>query len=310
MSRGIIFALTACLIWGLLFVVPLFMGNYSAFEIAFARYLVYGALSMIILFKSRLRGSCNYPSKIWVKALYFAGISSIGYYTWVVLALRYSSPAVCALILGISPITIAFYGNWKEKEYNFKTLLLPCSLIFLGLILINAPKIIQGVSHTYLLGLLSSFIALLVWSWFVVANARFLKDHPEVASSDWSTLLGVSTLFWASIIILLSAFIFRNELPWERYATWNSDLANFLIGSAILGLVCSWLGAYLWNKASLQLPVSLAGQLTVFETIFGLCFVYALQQELPPITEIIGIVVLLTSITFGLRSTLERNKRD
>ena len=56
---------------------------------------------------------------------------------------------------------------------------------------------------------------------------------------------------------------------------------SFLIGCATLGLLCSWVGASLWNKASVFLPVSLAGQLMIFETIFGVLFVYMLNQQMP-----------------------------
>lgn len=301
MWKGILFAIIACVIWGLLFIVPQFMANFSILEVAIGRYLAYGIISIIILLKSFLNGDCRYPTFVWIKALYFALISSIGYYTWVVLALRYSSPAICALILGISPITIAFYGNWKQKAVRFRRLILPSGLILIGLIMINLPYLSgNNLLSSYLLGILSSFLALLVWSWYAVANARFLRSHPEVISSDWSTLIGVSTLFWVGVLgsILL---LFTNHLNFAKYSTWNADLSSFLLGSAILGVLCSWMGAFLWNKASLCLPISLAGQLMVFETIFGLCYVYALERHLPAQMEFLGIILLLIAVIYGVR---------
>ena len=41
----------------------------------------------------------------------------------------------------------------------------------------------------------------------------------------------------------------------EKYWTWTPELQVFLIGSATLGLLCAWFGAYLWNQASVHLPV-------------------------------------------------------
>jgi drug/metabolite transporter (DMT)-like permease len=45
----------------------------------------------------------------------------------------------------------------------------------------------------------------------------------------------------------------------------------------------------------------LAGQLTIFETVFGVLFVYILQGHLPHLWEGIGIVVLLFAVIFGIR---------
>lgn len=302
MYKGIAFALGACFIWGLIFIVPQFMTGFTSIEVALGRYFVYGIISSLIFCKSKFQGTCRHPRGIWVKALYFSLASTIVYYTFVVLALRYSTPAICALILGISPITIAFYGNWKQRETTFKSLIIPSALILIGLVIINVPHLEEsGSISTYVLGLVCSFLALLAWSWYVVANSRFLKHHPEVRSSDWSTLIGVATLFWVFVFALFLSLFFENQLQMEKYLTPGPELTKFIIGSAILGLLCSWVGAFLWNKASLHLPVSLAGQLTIFETIFGVVFVYTLERQMPPRMESIGIVILLIAIVYGIR---------
>ncbi len=302
MLVGVLFALCACFIWGLIFVVPQFMSGFSSIEVTLGRFLFYGIASLLIFCKSKIQRTSRYPLSIWKKATYFSLISTIIYYTFVVLALRYSTPAICALILGISPITIAFYGNWKQKETTFRSLIIPSLLILFGLILINVPQIETSTSlSSYILGLICSLVALTAWSWYVVANSRFLKHHPEVRSSDWSTLIGVATLFWVLLFALFISVFFGNQLQLEKYFTFTPQLKNFLIGSAILGLLCSWVGAFLWNRASLHLPVSLAGQLTIFETLFGVLFVYIVEQHVPPLIEGLGIVILLTAIIYGIR---------
>ncbi len=303
MVRGIACALGACFIWGLIFVVPQFMSGFTSVEVALGRYLVYGIISSLIFCKSKLQGGCLYPRAIWIKALYFSLLSTVGYYTVVVLALRYSTPAICALVLGISPITIAFYGNWKEKETRFRNLVIPSVLILLGLVVINVPHLEETASiFTYLLGLVCGFLALIGWTWYVVANSRFLKDHPEVRSTDWSTLVGVAALFWVLIFALFLGVFFDGQLQVEKFLAPSLELTKFVIGSAILGLLCSWVGAFLWNQASLWLPVSLAGQLTIFETLFGVLFVYLLERQMPPLMESIGIFILLIAIVYGIRS--------
>lgn len=303
MGAGIVYALAACFIWGLIFIVPQFMTGFSSIEVALGRYLFYGVVSLLIFAHAQWRWKKRYSRAIWLRAFYFSLISTIGYYTFVVLALRFSTPSVCALILGISPITIAFYGNWKQKEMAFKSLLFPSLLILIGLIAINIPHFQAAgkLFYSHGAGLACGFIALLAWSWYVVANMRFLKEHPEIRSSDWCTLIGVATLFWVLLFALFIAGFFTQELHLKKYTTLSSELVHFLIGSAILGVLCSWVGAWAWNRASLRLPVSLAGQLTIFETLFGVLFIFILEEQMPPFIEAIGIGVMLLAITLGIR---------
>jgi drug/metabolite transporter (DMT)-like permease len=48
------------------------------------------------------------------------------------------------------------------------------------------------------------------------------------------------------------------------------------------------------------LPISLAGQLSIFETIFGVLFVYALKEHIPPAIECLGIGLLLSGTAYGI----------
>jgi drug/metabolite transporter (DMT)-like permease len=311
MAKWIAFAIGACFVWGLIFVIPQFLEGFSAIEVAIGRYLFYGMISLLIFCGIRLKGGGRFPLSIWFKASYYSLVCTVGYYTFVVLGLRYADPAICTLVLGISPITITFYGNWKERECSFKSLILPSLLILFGLVITNTPQLMESTSPTsYLLGLCCCFWALLGWSWYAVANARFLKDHPEIAPSDWSTLIGVATLCWVGMLSLFLVFISEEQFNFEKYTTLDANLHRFLGGCAVLGLLCSWVGGFLWNRATVNLPVSLAGQLMVFETIFGLLFVYLADQEFPPIYECVGISFFLVAIFYGIRASLSASQQN
>lgn len=295
------YALSACFIWGLIFIIPQFMNHFSSIEIALGRYCFYGIISLLFLLKARLNGFCSYPLSIWAKAFVLSLLS--GYYLWVILAIRYTSPAICALILGTSPIAIAFYGCWNQKEGSVKLLILPSLLILIGLIMINAPHItMTNSSWEYAVGLFCSLLSLVSWSVYVVLNSRFLKNNSQIISHDWATMQGVATLFWAIVCGLACSVILWDEIDVQRYFSWNQDTMSFYIGCATLGLLCSWAGASLWNQASICLPVSLAGQLMIFETIFGVIFVYMLDQQLPSLMECAGIILLLGAVMYGIRA--------
>jgi drug/metabolite transporter (DMT)-like permease len=302
MFAGIVYALMACFIWGLIFVVPEWMESYTAIEVAIGRYIVYGTVSALFFLKILLNKHIHFSREVWLKALYFSLASTFGYYTCLVLGLRYASPAICALVIGISPITIAFYGNWRQKETAFKNLIIPSILILIGLVIINVPHIETTDSPgEYALGLVFAVISLLCWSWYVVANARFMRYHPQIDPNQWSTLIGVATLLWVFVFTIILILFFEDQFHMEKYITPNEALTNFWVGSLVLGLLCSWMGAFLWNKASLYLPVSLAGQLTVFETIFGVIFVYMVTKSVPSTLEVVGILILLTGVIVGIR---------
>lgn len=305
MYKGIAFALSACLIWSLIFIIPYLIEGFDAFEVVFGRHFIYGLLSCtLLLFYSR-KTSLRYSSKIWKKAFLFAFMANILYYTSVVVGVRFASPALTALLLGISPITICLYGNWREKDCPFHKLFLPSAMILLGLFLINIPIVLQSKSETdYIenfIGIFAASIALVLWSWYVVANSRFLKNNTNIAPQAWSTLMGTATFIWVIILGSIYEGIF-NTTGWDKFTTMTPALWKFLGGSIILGVLCSWLGAYLWNSASALLPVSLAGLLTIFETLFGLVFFYLLEYRTPPILELFGIILLISAVVYGVNS--------
>jgi drug/metabolite transporter (DMT)-like permease len=305
MTFGSLLVLAACFIWGLVFVIPGWMPEYSPIEVALGRYFCYGAISLFI-FGVRFKGmKANFSFRVWQHAFLFAFVANILYYSTLVLGIRFSNASVTALIFGISPLTIAFYGNWVEKECSFKAMFIPSFLILFGLLCVNLPALKWGSPNvsflSYGLGLSCAFVAHGAWSWYVVANSRFLKNHPAISPSEWSTILGVAT--FCTVIVCgagLASFAASPDL--EKYTQWNASFFQFVLGSLILGAFCSWLAFYLWNRACHLLPVSFAGQLTIFETIFGLIFVYVLENRFPAQMELMGILCILCGIFFSLKA--------
>lgn len=302
MSKDICLVLLACLIWGLIFVIPSFMVGFNPLEVALGRYFFLGLTSCLFMLGQGLQKWRQIPWPIWRQACLYALIVNIFYYFSLVTGLRYASLPVITLLLGLSPITIAFYGNWRQKECSYRQLFIPSLCIGCGLMCVNWQAFFSlsaKLNWEYGFGLLCGLFSLLAWNWYMVANAQFLKQHTTISSSDWSTLIGVGTFIW----VLLIGLILLLTLPsgnLYKYTLLESSLTSFLIGSLILGLLCSWLGSYLWNKGSQKLPISLAGQLTIFETIFGLIFVYSIEKSFPSLMEWIGIITILSGVGLSM----------
>ena len=304
MFQGIIFALLACCMWGFIFVVPQFIEGFHAFEVALARYFMYGIISLLLFAKNFLSTPRVYPRAIWYQAFLVAFIANIIYYTSVIMGLKYSTPAICALILGVSPIVTTLYANSVHREHSFKKFIFPSVLIFFGLLIINFPhlqateKVDSSLSYGF--GLLASIGGLLTWSWYVVVNANFLKRHPQISSSEWATLVGVATLLVVLLCYLVLGVFLAEKQDFLRYRPSTTECKTLLVGASILAIFCSWLGSYFWNHASCLLPVTLAGQLTIFETIFGLIFVSILEGQVPPVLDFFAILMILAAVIYGI----------
>lgn len=301
---GILIVLTACFFWGLIFVIPHYMEGFSCIEIALGRYFFYGLIAaslMAIQGRSFFKGITK---RMWLTAVLFALVVNIIYFTSLVLGVRYANASITALLSGLGPITIAYYSNWKEKTGSYQSLTYPSLALLIGLILVNIPAFDGTLEHAieeYLLGLVFALLSLGAWTWFVVSNARFLKQYPELTPSRWANIMGVVTLGWVLLIGTGLALTLATEEDLLRYTTVSDELTAYLIGTALLGLTCSWLGFYLWYKACTLLPTCLAGQLAIFETIFGLIFVFFIESRTPSLFEFLGIVVMLGGIIASVR---------
>lgn len=302
MIIGILLVLAACFVWGLIFVIPELLLAFTPLEVALGRYVFFGLISLAFMLFQGWQKWRSFSAEIWKTAIWYALIVNIIYYFFLVVGLRYSNPSVMALLLGVSPITISFYGNWRQKECQFRQLIFPSSLIILGLFLVNFSALTEtshySLSH-YLFGLLCGFLSLIAWNWYVIANAEFLRERSHLHPSDWANLIGIGTLFWVIIIGVFIVLLTSVDYL-QKFWTWNDDLRLFLIGTCVLGFICSWLGSYLWNQGTKSLPISLAGQLTIFETIFGLIFVYLFENRWPSSLEASGIITILGGVAYTL----------
>ena len=258
MLKGVLLILSACLIWGLIFVIPSVMEDFSPLEVAMGRYFFLGIISCIMMAGQGFQKWRSIPWKTWGWAALYALVVNIFYYFSLVMGLRYSSASVIALLMGLSPITLAFYGNWRQKECSYRQLILPSLFIGCGLICVNFEafsSLSDQTSWQYIIGLFCGLFSLIAWNWYVVSNAQFLKSNPHISSSDWSSMIGIVTFGWVLMILLVFLSITSSD-DLQKYSEGGPPLYYFLGGTLILGFMCSWLGCYLWNIGSQAIPIS------------------------------------------------------
>jgi drug/metabolite transporter (DMT)-like permease len=151
---------------------------------------------------------------------------------------------------------------------------------------------------TKLIGLACAVGALGCWTWFAVENARYLQRQTHFSGNEWSVLWGVVTgalgaALWL-VIAVLPAGGPQGELADGRWHTfWMLNLG--------LAIGASWLGNGLWNAASKRLPLTLSGQMIVFETLFALLYAFIYDQRLPRPLELAAILLLVAGVCWSVR---------
>ncbi|WP_020398154.1 DMT family transporter [Kordiimonas gwangyangensis] len=316
-TMGILFALAACMLWGLAFAAPLMLEGYSALEITLGRFTCYGVISFVFLctFRDKQREpAMGRTFRHWLWAAGFALLGNVGYYLLLVIAIQLAGAAVPTLIIGALPISVAVMGNFFERHFSFTRLLPGIVMLTFGILLSsghNAAEFHAGGEQSageYITGVFFAVAALLCWTIYGVANAHFLKNNRGLRHGEWASMVGAAGLLWVLLFALSawawwpSAFSAAKLLEPSAQSLW------FIGVSAALGGIVSWGGALLWNKASYSLPTVLSGQLIVGEIVFGLVYAFAWTGQLPTLTQVAGISLALLGVLIGIKAVLSTQK--
>lgn len=308
MLIGLLCALGAGLMWGLVFVAPLMLADYPGLILSFGRYLGFGLIALLpaALDWQRVRALRR---EDWLAALKLSLVGNIVYYAFLASAIQLAGAPLPAMIIGTLPIVIAVCSNWSPAHASeaiaWRKLLPSLTIILAGLLLVNAGELalIDGSRSTrdYVLGCLITLGALAAWTWYPIHNARYLKRHPHLRSSTWATAQGLATLPLAAAgFAAYGLFMFAGT---SDYAFPLGPRPWLFVGLMLaLGLCASWLGTLLWNKASQKLPTSLAGQLIVFETLAALLYAFLWRGVAPQAGVLIGISLLCAGVVLGMRA--------
>lgn len=302
MVLGLLALIAACLCWSLVFVIPLVLKNFSPVEIALGRFFCYGLISFILLCikKPYLLNKVHKP--LWIKSSIFGFASTILCFTSMVFSIRLASSAITALIYSLSPILIALYGNFKNKQYSYRKLMTPLFIMLVGIVCANfkAFSLSNSSSFTHLLGVFFGFLGIGSWTWYAVANADFLEKNQDIKTQDFSLMMG-SCMFFLVVLLALGLYPYLS-FHWTK---------QFFIGSFLLGAIGTWLAFLLWNYGAKKVPVALAGQMLILEVVFGLVLVYWHLRQFPDMHETIGMFFMLLGVAISSKTlskkTLKQN---
>ena len=285
-TAGLLAGTGAGLVWGLAFLVPVLLPGWSAVAVTAGRYLAYGMLSLVLLAYEG-RAARRLVREHWRAALAFAVTGNAGYYLLLVVGIQKIGAPVTDTIIGSIPVVVAVVSNWRAPALPWRRLVLPTALSLAGLGLI---------------GLAAAVGAVALWTWYALANARFLADRPGIPAGSWSSVVGLATLVVTLAALLPIALLGHRSWP----AVSRRDAAMFIAGIALLGVAVSWGGTWLWNTASARLPTTTAGLLINIETVSGYGYVYLARHQWPPLGQLLGFALILAGVGLALtrRQTL------
>ena len=295
---GTILMLVTTGLWALAFIAPLALKDASSIEIALGRFVVYG---MISVFTFNLRYFFSLPPEFLLRASLYALAGNIVYYFLLVIGIQLGGATLAVLVIGMLPVTVSISGQLRENKKAIRKMLWPLVIFTAGIVLYNGAKTnffkdIEVLSLSALFCLLAS---LTMWTWYAVNNAQFLEKNNSITGAEWSSVIGIMSLLIALVILPISWGLGMARHPFDLEF---GEFFNLVLWSIILGVGSTWIGTILFNIASKKLKTSILGQLIVFESVFGILYVFLFSDILPGPMELLGIFIALSGVWLSIRT--------
>jgi len=305
MWTGVVCGLLAGAMWGMVFVVPELLSAFTPLEMAVGRYLAYGAIALVLMLP-RLRNLIGRLERDDYFALVRHALAgNLIYYMFLALGVKLAGVAPTSLIIGVLPIAVTLMGRNDHGAVPLRQLAMPLLVTAAGIACINIDVFQHAAAAgasmiNTVIGVACATGALLCWSWYTLDNARYLKRNPHYSSAEWSALYGLSTGLIALVVGGIAFAIFHGDVTGAAGAASGRDWTLFWICNGLLALGASVIGNHLWNIASRRVPITLSGQLILFETLFALMYGFIYKQQFPRPLEIAAIVLLIAGVTWSM----------
>lgn len=294
---GIAFGIGAGALWGTVFIAPELAHDFTGLQLAAGRYLVYGVISAVLLVPRwpALRG--------WVEASHWRALvglsllANIVYYVALATAVQWGGVAMASLVIGFLPVAVTVVGSRAAGAVPLRRLLPSLLFSAVAIVCIGWQALAGGTGFEWkrTAGFLCAVAALVSWTVYALRNARWLHRLSHVSAHDWNLLTGVVTGALALLLIPVALYAdtaTHSAAAWSRFAALSTGMAVF----------ASILGNSLWNRMSRLLPLTLVGQMILFETLFALLYGFAWDRRWPLPTEWVAMGCVGLSVVLCLRA--------
>lgn len=289
MASGIAAGIAAGAMWGLVFVAPKLAPSFQPVQLSAGRYLAYGVVAAVLAAPSWRRLLALLTRREWLALLWLSFLGNILYYVFLAHAVQLGGVAMTSLVIGLLPLAVTLVGSRHAHAAPLRRLLPSLALSLAGLGCIGWQTLASGGAGS-LPGLLCALGALVSWTVYAVHNSRWLGRLQSVSGREWSLLTGVVT--GAEALLLVPASL----APGTAHGT--HEWLVFIGVVAGVAVLCSVAGNALWNHASRVLPLTLTGQMIVFETLFAMLYGYLWEQRWPTLAESAALALLVAGVAW------------
>lgn len=291
-ATGIVCGMGAGALWGLVFLAPELVHDFTPLQLAIGRYSAYGLISAALI-APRWRNLVGLLSRRdWLALTWLSLAGNTLYYILLSSAVQNAGIAVSSLVIGFLPVAVTIVGSRDAGAVPLRALvpsLLRCvgGALCIGWQALGTAS--QDASGDRFIGLLCAIGALVAWSAYAVTNSRCLARLDRITAHDWNLLTGVVTGAQALALIPVTLLLepIRHAVP-----AWL-QLAAVSIGVAV---AASIIGNALWNRMSRLLPLTMIGQMILFETLFALLYGFLWERRLPQPLEIAAAMFVAASV--------------
>jgi drug/metabolite transporter (DMT)-like permease len=289
---GILCGMGAGALWGLVFLAPELARAFSPLQLTIGRYLSYGVISVLLIAPRWHAIRKQVSAREWL-ALSWLGLSgNTLYYIFLSSAVQMGGIAMTSLVIGFLPVAVTLIGSRAQGAVSLARLMPSLLFCVAGAVCIGWQALILpagGHSVSSLIGLLCAIGALISWTIYAVGNRHWLAKLGGVSAQDWNLLTGIAT--GAQSLLLIPAM-----LVLERMNHAPSDWLRFAGVSVGVAVLASIVGNALWNRMSRLLPLTLVGQMILFETLFALIYGFVWEQRWPTVLEASAFVLICCGV--------------
>ena len=288
---GVGYGLGAGALWGFVFLAPELVDGFGPLHLAVGRYLFFGSIALALLAPRWHAVTSSLGRREWLQLAGLAFAGNTLHFILLTAAVQQGGVAMAALVVGFLPVTVTIVGSRESGSVPLRKLAPSLLLCIAGAICIGWQSLAAASANSLtqqVIGLACAIGALVTWTIFAVGNTRTLKSA-QVSAQDWNLLVGVVT--GAQSLLLIP---FALTLDGGGHA--GSDWLRLASVCAGLAVVASIVGNALWNRMCRLLPLTLVGQMILFQTVFALLYGFAWAQRLPTALELAALGVLAGSV--------------
>ena len=290
--EGVVAGMGAGALWGLVFLAPELARAFTPLQLAVGRYLAYGLLSLSMAWPQRRSLLAGLDRRAWVTLAWLGLAGNTLYYVLLSTAVQAGGIALASLVIGFLPVAVTIVGSRDAGAVPLRRLAPSLALCAAGAACIGGQALdasLRAGGAGPLVGLLCAVGTLASWTAFAVGNSRWLARHPAVTPHQWNLLLGIATGAQALALLPLAML----TQPMRHGADDWLLFAGVSMGVAVLA---SMLGNALWNRMTRLLPLTLVGQMILFETLFALLYGFAWEHRLPGPLEAASLLLVVASV--------------